>query len=328
MSLETLSRIDLNLLVSLQVLLEELNVTRSAERLHVSQPAMSKTLLRLRGVFEDQLFTRSGRGLVPTPRALELKQLLPQLLEGIDSLLIHQDFDPLTYQGAVRIVAPEFMAVQAIPQLIRIFQEEAPGLCLALSNPEDSYISDLESGGIDFVFEVEKPVPKGIVVTSLGNFTPAVWMRRGHPLEKRDFDLEDMLEFPFIQYYLLIGGKVDPTIESRFDKLITRMGYKRRKSIVTNQLMTALDSLHSSDCLMLATMDDLKHEGEFYEIVRKPYPQSLEHEPLIPAVLVQHERTANSPMHNWVKSKILNVVQGIRVERGMPANPVNTAKSS
>ena len=106
------------------------------------------------------------------------------------------------------------------------------------------------------------------------------------------------------------------------------MGYKRRKSIVTNQLVTALNSLHSSDCLMLATMDDLKHEGEFYEIVRKPYPRSLEHEPLIPAVLVQHERTANSPMHNWVKSKILNVVQGIRVERGMPGSLVNTAKSS
>ena len=74
MSIETLSRVDLNLLVSLQVLLEELNVTRSAKRLHVSQPAMSKTLLRLRNVFEDQLFTRSGRGLVPTPRALELKR--------------------------------------------------------------------------------------------------------------------------------------------------------------------------------------------------------------------------------------------------------------
>ncbi len=317
MSLESLSRVDLNLLVALQVLLEELNVTRSAERLHVSQPAMSKTLLRLRKVFEDQLFTRSGRGLVPTPRALELKQQLPQLLEGIDSLLIHQEFDPSTYQGSVRIVAPEFMAVQAAPQLIRIFEKEAPGLCLALGNIEDSYISELESGTIDFVWEVEKPVPKGAVVTSLGHFTPAVWMREGHPLANKDFDLEDMLEYSFVQYFLLISGRVDPSVENRFDKLIGRMGFKRRKSIVTDQLMTALETLHSTNCLMLATMDDLKHEGEFYKIVRKPYPKSLEHEPVIPAVLVQHERTVNSPMHNWVKSKTLEIVQGIRVERGM-----------
>lgn len=317
MSLETLSRVDLNLLVSLQVLLEELNVTRSAKRLHVSQPAMSKTLLRLRNVFEDQLFTRSGRGLVPTPRALELKRQLPQLLEGIDGLLIHQDFEPGTYHGAIRVVAPEFMAVQAIPQLIRIFQEEAPGLSLALSNSEESYISDLESGTIDFVLEVEKPVPKGVIVTSLGDFTPAVWMRSGHPLEHRDFDLEEMLKYPFVQYYLLIAGRVDPGVESRFDKLISRMGHKRRKSLITNQLMTALETLHSTDCLMLATMEDLKHESEFYEIVRKPYPKSLEHDPTIPAALVQHERTANSPMHKWVKSKLLEIVQGIHVERGL-----------
>lgn len=323
MSLETLSRVDLNLLVSLQVLLEELNVTRSAERLHVSQPAMSKTLLRLRGVFEDQLFTRSGRGLVPTPRALELKHQLPQLLEGIDGLLIHQDFDPATFQGSIQIAAPEFMAVQAIPELVRILEAEAPGLCLALANAEESYINELESGIIDFVLEVEKQVPRGVIVTSLGNFTPAIWMRRGHPLEHRSFDLEEMLEYPFVQYYLLISDRVDPTVESRFDKLINRLGHRRRKSLITNQLMTALETLHTTDCLMLATMEDLKQESEFYEIVHKPYPKSLEHEPAIPAVLVQHERTANSPMHNWVKSKLLDIVQGIRIERGIEEEPIN-----
>ena len=64
MPVDTLSRIDLNLLVAMQVLLEERNVTRAAERMFVTQPAMSKTLLRLRTAFDDPLFTRSGRGLV------------------------------------------------------------------------------------------------------------------------------------------------------------------------------------------------------------------------------------------------------------------------
>ncbi|HEX4881313.1 MAG TPA: LysR family transcriptional regulator [Porticoccaceae bacterium] len=315
MTINTLARVDLNLLVALQVLLEELNVTRSAERLHVSQPAMSKTLLRLRAVFEDPLFTRSGRGLVPTPRALELKRALPQLLEGIGGLLIRTQFEPATYHGHVRIVAPEFMAVQVMPQLVRVLGDEAPGLCMAVSNAEEDYIGELESGATDFVLEVQKPVPRGCLVTSLGNFTPAVWMRSGHPLAKRDFGLEDMLEYPFVQYYLLLAGRVEAAMESRFDKLIARMGKNRRKAMVTNQLMTALDALHSSDCLMLATMDDLKQESEFYQIVRKPYPADLEHDPVIPAALVQHERTANSPMHNWIKDKILGIVQGIRAER-------------
>jgi len=315
MTISTLARVDLNLLVSLQVLLEELNVTRAAERLHVSQPAMSKTLLRLRLVFEDPLFTRSGRGLVPTPRALELKRALPQLLEGIGGLLIRTQFEPTVYQGHVRIVAPEFMAVQVMPDLVRVLGEEAPGLCVAVSNADEDYLGELESGATDFVLEVEKPVPRGCLITSLGNFTPAVWMRSGHPLAKREFGLDDMLEYPFVQYYLLIASRVEAAMESRFDKLIARTGRRRRKAMVTNQLMTALDALHSSDCLMLATMDDLKQESEFYQIVRKPYPRDLEHDPTIPAALVQHERTANSPMHNWVKERILEIVQGIRAER-------------
>jgi DNA-binding transcriptional LysR family regulator len=325
MTINTLARVDLNLLVSLQVLLEELNVTRAAERLHVSQPAMSKTLLRLRLVFEDPLFTRSGRGLVPTPRALELKQALPQLLEGIGGLLIRSAFEPSVYQGHVRIVAPEFMAVQVMPQLAKVLGEEAPGLCMAVSNAEDDYISELESGATDFVLELEKPVPRGCLVTSLGSFTPAVWMRKEHPLAKVDFGLDDMLEYPFVQYYLLLGGRVEATMESRFDKLIARTGRRRRKSMVTNQLMTALDALHSSDCLMLATMDDLKQESEFYQIVRKPYPHDLEHDSAIPAALVQHERTANSPMHNWVKDKILDIISGIRAERDRERNPEHQA---
>ena len=72
-----LIRTDLNLLVALQILLEERNVTRAAERLSVSQPALSKTLQKLRDSFEDELFTRTSHGLVPTPRAEELGLDLP-----------------------------------------------------------------------------------------------------------------------------------------------------------------------------------------------------------------------------------------------------------
>ncbi len=317
MPLDSLSRVDLNLLVALQVLLEERNVTRSAERLFVTQPAMSKTLLRLRGVFADPLFTRSGRGLVPTPRALEIERLLPQVLNGINEILAQQNFQPDTFQGALRLVAPEFLAVQVIPKLSQLLQQQAPGLCIALSSTQDEYVQELESGDVDFALEVEKKLPKDFIVTALGDFTPAVWMRRGHPLENRDLTLDLMLEYPFIQYFLLIADKVSPHSDSRFDKTLAKMGRSRKKLLITNQLMTALDTLHSTDCLMLATMDDLKHEGEFYEIVRKPYPEILNPDPVIPAVLVQHRRTINSPLHSWVKQLILEIVQGIRVARSL-----------
>lgn len=315
MPVESLSRIDLNLLVALQVLLEERSVTRAADRLFVTQPAMSKTLLRLRAVLDDPLFTRSGRGLVPTPRALEIADQLPKLLSEISSLLTRQTFDPATYSGAIKLLAPEFLAVQVVPQLTRLIEERAPGICLALSNIQDGYIHQLESGEVDFVLEVEKKLPRDFVLTSLGNFTPAVWMRRGHPLANSELTLDNMLDYAFVQYYLVIAGSVSPHTESRFDKTLARMGYTRKKALVTNQLMTALDTLQSTNCLMLATMDDLKREGEFYDIVRKPYPEIFNPDPLIPAVLVQHRRTNNTPLHAWFKQELINIVSAIREER-------------
>ncbi len=315
MPIETLSRVDLNLLVAMQVLLEERNVTRAAERMFVTQPAMSKTLLRLRTVLDDPLFTRSGRGLVPTPRALEIQRQLPAILNDVSMVLEKKEFNPATHNTSIHIVAPEFMAVQTVPELTKVLQEESPGISLALSNIDDHYEQLLESGEIDFAMEVKKPLSKDFIVTPLGDFRPAVWMRKGHPLSDRNPTLDEMLEYPFIQYFLLIADKVSPNTESRFDRMLHELGRKRRKALTTDQLMTALDTLNTSNCLMMATMDDLKQEGEFYEIVRKPYPKEIEHYPEIPAVLVQHRRTVNSPTHNWIKGKILNIVKGLHEER-------------
>jgi len=82
-NLQRLSRLDLNLLVSLQALLEEKSVTKAAERLFITQPAMSRVLQRLRDQLDDPLFTRTGNELVPTPRAKELEIRLPSLLDAI-----------------------------------------------------------------------------------------------------------------------------------------------------------------------------------------------------------------------------------------------------
>jgi DNA-binding transcriptional LysR family regulator len=83
MNLQKLSRLDLNLLVALQALLEEKSVTRAAQRLFITQPAMSRVLQRLRQQLDDPLFTRTGNILVPTPKAEELQLRLPMLLDGI-----------------------------------------------------------------------------------------------------------------------------------------------------------------------------------------------------------------------------------------------------
>ncbi len=311
----SLSRVDLNLLVALNVLLEERSVTRAAKRLFITQPAMSKTLQRLRDLFDDPLLVKNGRELMPTIRALELQARLPELLGHIAEFVEVQNFRPESSTGVIHLVSPEFIAVQVVPKLTCQLAREAPNVSIAVSSGLEGYKELLAKGEIDFVLEVEKPLSDDFVVTRLGGFAPAVWMRKGHPLAKKQLTLENILEYPFIQYFLLLSDTVSPLTESRFDKTLAIKGLKRHKIMVTDQLMTALEALHSTDCLMLATMDDLKQEGDYYEIIRKPYPEDLLSEPYIPAALVQHRRTLKSPLHSWFREKLFQVVRTVQDEQ-------------
>lgn len=313
MSASVLSRVDLNLLVSLAMLLEERSVTRAAERMFITQPAMSKTLQRLRDLFDDELFIRSGRELVPTPRALEVQELLPELLGELEGIVKPREFDPASDSGVIYLATPEFIAVQLVPILTWELSAEAPGFSLSVSSNLENFPEQMREGQLDFVLGVDRKMSREYTVTRIGGFSPAVWMRHGHPLAGEDLTLEKVLKYPFIQYFLLLAPeRASPAVETRFDKTLTKLGLKRKKALVTDQLMTALSALQTSDCLMLSTEDDLKAEAEFYEIVRKPYPPELEVDDFIPVMLFQHRRTQKSPMHEWFKQRLLAVVERVR----------------
>ena len=104
---------DLNLLIALNVLMEERNVTRAADRLDLTQSAASRMLGRLRATFDDPLFVRTSRGLTPTKRALDLAGPLQEYLAGLEKLLLERgDFDAATAQRRFRIAAIDY--VQAV----------------------------------------------------------------------------------------------------------------------------------------------------------------------------------------------------------------------
>ncbi len=312
MDAKLLSRVDLNLLVALQVLIEEQSVTRAAERLFITQPAMSKTLQRLRELFDDPLFIRSGRGLVPTPRAVELEKKLPLVLSSVTDLVTQSRFNPLTFDGEICIMTAEFIAVQVIPALTHRLINDAPFMSIRVKGESDAKVRQLEDGELDFAIEIARSYSDEYQVTPLGYFTPAVWMRAVHPLaDKEKLTLKEMLEYPFIQYSLLRSGS-SSSEETRFDRQLRKHGLKRKKALVTAQLMTAMDALWQTDCLMMATRHDLKIEGETYGIVRKPYPEELEFDSTVPVVLVQHARTMKSAAHQWVKEQIVGIVLDIK----------------
>ena len=310
MNLQKLSRLDLNLLVSLQALLEEKSVTRAAERLFITQPAMSRVLQRLRHQLDDPLFTRTGNELVPTPKARNLQARLPRLLDGILEMVSEGEFDPATYVGEITIAVPEFVAISLISELTKVVVEQAPGVILSISSETDSVEGELAEGNLDFAIDIEKTITEDISARSLAIFTPSIWMREGHPLANKDrVTLDEILEYPFVQYYLLIYKRVSARTDARFDRVLRDMGRKRQKALVTNQLMTAMETVCDTDCLMVAAKYGLTMEREMYRIVRKRYPAELPHEGTISLVLLQHKRTSGSGIHRWLSDKIVGLIQ-------------------
>ena len=148
---DPLSRIDLNLLVAFQVLMQEKNVTRAAERLFVTQPAMSKTLNRLRKLIDDELFVRSSHGLSPTPKSLELKQPVDDILNQLTELMVsNKEFDPINTAATISIATLGASSTVGLPVFFNRLRKTAPKLMLLSQNLDDQYEDRLRNGSLDF----------------------------------------------------------------------------------------------------------------------------------------------------------------------------------
>ena len=194
----------------------------------------------------------------------------------------------------------------------------APERCLAMPAVEvlsvssgiESVEGDLAVGALDFAIDIDRGITDDITTRTLTNYAPSIWMRHGHPLaNKEKTTLEDILKYPFVQYYLLISKRVSARNNARFDRTLAELGLKREKALVTNQLLTAMETVCDTDCLMVATQKSRVMEREEHRIVSKPFPEELPHEESIKLVLLQHQRTSGSPIHQWIVDRIFGVME-------------------
>jgi DNA-binding transcriptional LysR family regulator len=122
-----INRVDLNLLVYLDVLLRERNVTQAANQLNLSQPAMSNGLRRLRELFDDPILVRTSDGMTPTERALELEPLVREILSGVDRALQPvSEFDPTGTERIFRIMASDYAESTLLPAILAKLRLQAP----------------------------------------------------------------------------------------------------------------------------------------------------------------------------------------------------------
>ena len=144
MLLEQLGRIDLNLLIILQVLLEERNGSRAARRLHLSQSAVSKALGRLRETFDDPLFVRSAYGLEPTARALTLQQQLQPILLSLDNLIQPPDFDPANTEREFVIASMDSAFTLFAPLYLSELKRQAPRIRLRYEEWTENSLTEMD----------------------------------------------------------------------------------------------------------------------------------------------------------------------------------------
>jgi DNA-binding transcriptional LysR family regulator len=186
---------DLNLLVSLDVLIEEANVTRAAARLNISQPALSAQLTRLRDLFRDPLLVPSttGRGMIPTARALQLRGPLHVALKDLETVVKRPPaFDPLTAERVFAIAASDHLTAVLGTRLIeRVHKVAAPGVRVSFRTPNPDLIAaQLERGQVDLLIANQRNVPSEMKSCTLYEDRHVMAQRKGHPRGTQPLDLD------------------------------------------------------------------------------------------------------------------------------------------
>jgi DNA-binding transcriptional LysR family regulator len=300
---DKLARLDLNLLVALQVLYEECNVTRAADRLFITQPAMSRTLSRLRDLFDDPLFTRVSRGLIPTPRAEELALDLPELLNTIGRLVTPSEFDPASFEYTFRIAIAEQYGQSLFGPLVAELQTDAPSVILQAIDCSERIEDMLAKGSIDFVIDLEAPEANDIDFLPLLASEPTIIARHNHPLAgKKRLSLKDALKYSYVRCFPVDAIKAVPL----FDQMLEELGHRRNCSFHTSNLLTALEVVRNSDALLASPAFILNSQLLNSDFVTFKLPKEFDGMQRIIG-LAQHRRTLTSQAHQWLTEKIASI---------------------
>lgn len=318
MDIRDLGRLDLNLLVALEALLEERSVSRAAERLFITQSAMSKTLGRLRELFDDQLFVRRGSGMVPTPRAEQLAITLPQVLQAVQGMIQPLEFDPFAYQGQMNVLVQGHMGVWFMPALIGRLQTTAPGMKVRAYSRIDQPFDQLASGQLDFALQIERQqYPPDVDLTTLAFAQPVLLARKGHPLEGTDITIEDVARYP--QVALLSTDIAELRFHEGDGQAI--LDYERRTEphVETDDLQTAVQIVRDTDYLFPAPPLFVEQFNLSRYIVALPLPGlggvSIKY------VAVRHQRVIGSAAHDFLYQQILELTEELRAQMNLPSLP-------
>jgi DNA-binding transcriptional LysR family regulator len=265
-----LSRLDLNLLVLFQVVLEEAHVGRAAARLGLTPSAVSHGLGRLRSLMGDPLFLRTPKGVVPSARAHELAAPVADILSRVSRVIASSTpFDPATSRRRFTIGAPDAVSAVILPALLADLQVSGPLIDVTLRHifPQDA-LQDLEARVADVVITPLEEIPVRFASRVIGEDDFVVAARVGHPFLKRP-----TLDAYCQQQHVLASVSGDP--KGFVDLALERQGRARRIAVVVPHFMLALSALADTNLVAALPRSLVNAQAARFGLASAELPLSL-----------------------------------------------------
>jgi DNA-binding transcriptional LysR family regulator len=300
--------LDLNLLRVFDAVMTEQNLTRAANRLAMTQPAVSNALKRLRDTLGDELLMRTAHGVKPTPRAEELWPTVRRALSELEAAVAPTEFDISKVQATFRMAMADATAVLWLPALVRSIEKDAPGVnvrMVPLTTREPRPM--LLRGDIDLAIGF---FPGVVAQLSGGPYTPirherlysgqyVCVMRKNHPLANQELTLDQYCD----ANHLLVS--FSGRAHGLTDEALAQLNRERRILLTVNQFFTAGRVVASSDLITVLPRHLVGSTGMSGSLISKELPFKL---PDVHVDMLWHERDARSPAHRWLRDHLSNIV--------------------
>jgi DNA-binding transcriptional LysR family regulator len=316
--------LDLNLLRVFDEVMSERNLTRAAANLSMTQPAVSNALRRLRDALHDELLVRSGYGVQPTPRAIELWPAVRAALEGLRAAVQPgAGFEPERSREAFVLAMADATAALLMPPLVRRLEAEAPGVSLRVRPllTRDPRVL-LAGGELDAAIghfpaavaaigmaAIQEGTPDPIEFQRLYDGEYVCVMRAGHPLARAPLDLDRYCS----ARHLLVSFSGRPF--GFVDEALAALGRRRRVVLTVNQFFTAGQVVAETDLLTVLPHRFVPSTGIASQLVTRTLPMEL---PIVHVDVLWHRRHDLRPAHAWLRRAIADAARDAFAPAGTP----------
>ncbi|WP_439548757.1 LysR family transcriptional regulator [Falsiroseomonas sp.] len=307
-----LQNLDLNLLRVFDAVARERHVTRAAEKLNLSQPAVSNALSRLRTALKDELFLRRPGGVEPTALALSLEGPVAQVLDTLRTTLAdHAPFDPATTDRVFTLALSEYAESVLVPPLLELMAKDAPRALVAVRHADRTNAMEILDAGTAEIAIAVLPEPPALYTRV--RLLPEGFLtlvRPGHPLAEGPMTLERFTAFPHLLH------SANGSRDGALDGPLTEAGYPRRLGAVVAHLGAVPEILMRTDMVMSLSGRLAQRMAETYGLVLRPCPVELNHTRLS---LLFHRRFEADPGHAWLRRLLLSVAREVGPVPGVGA---------